>query len=72
MIMQKDKLNNVNISAEQVLVTPEELKQKYPLSQEDEMNISAARQTIADILHGRDRRLLVVCGPVLFTTHRLL
>ncbi|WP_111741992.1 3-deoxy-7-phosphoheptulonate synthase [Leminorella richardii] len=61
--MQKDKLNNVNISAEQVLVTPEELKQKYPLSQEDEMNISAARQTIADILHGRDRRLLVVCGP---------
>lgn len=63
MIMQKDRLNNVNISAEQVLVTPEELKKKYPLSREDEANISAARQTIADILHGRDRRLLVVCGP---------
>lgn len=63
MNMQKDKLNNVNISAEQILVTPEELKAKYPLSVNDEANITAARQTIADILHGRDKRLLVVCGP---------
>ncbi|WP_281351007.1 3-deoxy-7-phosphoheptulonate synthase [Budvicia diplopodorum] len=63
MIMQKDKLNNVNISAEQILVTPEELKAKYPLSLNDEAKITAARQTIADILHGRDKRLLVVCGP---------
>ncbi|MBP9642820.1 MAG: 3-deoxy-7-phosphoheptulonate synthase, partial [Budvicia sp.] len=60
--MQKDKLNNVNISAEQILVTPEELKAKYPLSLNDETSISAARQTISDILHGRDNRLLVVCG----------
>lgn len=63
MNMQKDKLNNVNISAEQILVTPEELKAKYPLSLNDEASISAARQTISDILHGRDNRLLVVCGP---------
>ncbi|AWH90116.1 3-deoxy-7-phosphoheptulonate synthase [Limnobaculum parvum] len=61
--MQKDVLNNVNISAEQVLITPEELKARYPLSASDEVNISAARQTIANILHGRDDRLLVVCGP---------
>ncbi|MDR0805175.1 MAG: 3-deoxy-7-phosphoheptulonate synthase [Enterobacteriaceae bacterium] len=61
--MQKDKLNNVNISAEQILITPEELKEKYPLSAAGEASISASRQTIADILHGRDDRLLVVCGP---------
>ncbi|AKJ43913.1 3-deoxy-7-phosphoheptulonate synthase [Pragia fontium] len=61
--MQKDKLNNVNISDEQVLITPEELKAKYPLSAIDEGSISASRQTISDILHGRDKRLLVVCGP---------
>lgn len=63
MIVQKNKVNNVNISAEQILVTPEELKARYPLSVNDETNITAARQTIADILHGRDKRLLVVCGP---------
>jgi hypothetical protein len=30
-IMQKDALNNVHISAEQILITPEELKNRFPL-----------------------------------------
>lgn len=30
--MQKDALNNVHIANEQVLITPEELKAKFPLS----------------------------------------
>src|SRR5476651_902175 len=61
--MQKDALNNVHISAEQILITPEELKVRFPLGINDENNIAQARKTIADIVHGRDPRLLVVCGP---------
>ncbi|CAI0985051.1 3-deoxy-7-phosphoheptulonate synthase [Serratia liquefaciens] len=61
--MQKDALNNVHISAEQILITPEELKNQFPLSASDENEIATARKTIADILQGRDHRLLVVCGP---------
>ncbi|MGC6389770.1 3-deoxy-7-phosphoheptulonate synthase [Ewingella sp. S1.OA.A_B6] len=61
--MQKDALNNVHITAEQILITPEELKVRFPLGINDENNISQARKTIADIVHGRDPRLLVVCGP---------
>ncbi len=61
--MQKDALNNVHISAEQVLITPEELKNQFPLSADDENEIATARNTIANILQGRDHRLLVVCGP---------
>lgn len=30
--MQKSELSNINISEEQVLITPEELKAKIPLS----------------------------------------
>lgn len=63
MIMQKDALNNVNISEELVLITPEELKQKYPLSRNDLHAIAQSRQTISDIVQHRDPRLLVVCGP---------
>ncbi|WP_324291198.1 3-deoxy-7-phosphoheptulonate synthase [Morganella morganii] len=63
MIMQKDALNNVHISDEIVLISPEELKQKYPLSRNDQHAITGARKTIADIVHHRDPRLLVVCGP---------
>lgn len=61
--MQKDVLNNVHISNEQVLITPAELKQKFPLSLDNQQQIAAARATIANILQGRDHRLLVVCGP---------
>lgn len=63
MIMQKDVLNNVNIQDEQVLITPESLKQKYPLSHSSLHAIATSRQMIADIIHQRDPRLLVVCGP---------
>ena len=59
--MQKDALNNVHISAEQILITPEELKNKFPLSVENQTSIEQSRQTIADIIHGRDPRLLIVC-----------
>ncbi|ERT11222.1 3-deoxy-7-phosphoheptulonate synthase [Photorhabdus temperata] len=63
MFMQKDVLNNVHISGEQILITPAELKQQYPLSGNDLHAIANARKIIADIIQRRDPRLLVVCGP---------
>lgn len=61
--MQKDALNNVHITDEQVLITPDQLKAEFPLSVEQEAQIAQSRQTISDIIAGRDPRLLVVCGP---------
>ena len=51
--MQKDALNNVHISAEQVLITPGELKNQFPLSADDENEIATARNTIANIAGAR-------------------
>ncbi|CAJ0991069.1 3-deoxy-7-phosphoheptulonate synthase [Pantoea sp. Nvir] len=61
--MQKDALNNVHIADEQILITPEELKAKFPLNLQQEEQIAASRQIISNIIAGRDPRLLVVCGP---------
>ena len=61
--MQKDALNNVHITDEQVLMTPEQLKAAFPLSLQQEAHIADSRKTISDIIAGRDPRLLVVCGP---------
>lgn len=61
--MIKDTVNNVHVSAENVLVTPEALSQEMPVSEKALKAISDARQTISDIIHRRDHRLLVVCGP---------
>ena len=60
---QKSELSNVNISEERVLITPEELKNKLPLSERARRFIQDSRETVANIIHKRDHRLLVVCGP---------
>ncbi|OAN17498.1 phospho-2-dehydro-3-deoxyheptonate aldolase [Photobacterium jeanii] len=61
--MHKDQLNNIHIQDEQVLITPDQLKQKLPVSESALAFIQQSRKTIADIIHKRDHRLLVVCGP---------
>ncbi|EFP97911.1 3-deoxy-7-phosphoheptulonate synthase [Vibrio caribbeanicus] len=60
---QESELSNVNISEERVLITPEELKNKLPLSERACRFIQDSRETVANIIHKRDHRLLVVCGP---------
>ena len=61
--MEKDTLNNVHICSEQVLMTPAELKEQLPISNQALNYIEGARETIANIIAGKDKRLLVVCGP---------
>ncbi|MTD39402.1 3-deoxy-7-phosphoheptulonate synthase AroF [Erwinia sp. CPCC 100877] len=61
--MQKDALNNVHIVEEQVMITPDQLKAAFPLTAAQTEQIARSRQTISDIIAGRDPRLLVVCGP---------
>lgn len=61
--MGKDKINDVHIQSEKVLITPQQLKEELPLSDKGVQYITRSRQTIADIIHRRDPRLLVVTGP---------
>jgi len=61
--MIKDTVNNVHVSAEQVLITPDDLAKELPVSDEALSAISESRKIISDIIHGRDHRLLVICGP---------
>lgn len=61
--MKKSELSDINIVDEQILITPDALKEKLPLSDNARRFIRQSRQEIADIIHKRDHRLLVVCGP---------
>lgn len=56
-------LDNTNIRGLERLVTPEQLKQKFPISNAVAEHIAQSRQTVRDILDGRDSRLMVVVGP---------
>ena len=55
--------NNINIRDEALLLTPEQLKTELPLSAKLAEQIDGFRKEIADIIHGRDDRKLIVIGP---------
>ena len=61
--MQKDRVNNLHVSAEKVLVTPQQLAEEMPVSEKALAYVQNAREIVSDIIHNRDHRLLVVCGP---------
>lgn len=58
-----DKLNNVNISEIQKLISPKQLKDLYPLTEDMAEHILKSRREISAILSGRDDRLLAIVGP---------
>ncbi len=61
--MFKDSLNNTNVAAERVLISPADLKRHLPISAAGEKTVWDSRQTIRDILKRKDPRFLVVTGP---------
>jgi 3-deoxy-7-phosphoheptulonate synthase len=61
--MVKDPVNNVHISSEQVLITPEQLALELPVSEKALRGIETSRSIISDIIHRKDHRLLVISGP---------
>lgn len=61
--MYKDTINNIHVSAEEVLLTPESLAVELPVSDKALKAIADSRKIISDIVHRKDHRLLVVCGP---------
>jgi len=56
-------LYNLNVAALEVLPTPEEIKQRLPLSEAAAETVFQARETVKHILDRQDPRLFVVVGP---------
>ena len=54
---------NVNVVATHAILTPRQLEAELPATPTSASTVLEGRQTIRDILAGRDRRLLVVIGP---------
>ena len=54
---------NIHIQSETVLITPAELKELMPVSDDISQFITESRQIVSNIVHKKDPRLLVICGP---------
>lgn len=61
--MTEPLIDDINIRSITPLITPEALTQKIALSDAARKTVLAGRQTIRDILDGKDHRLFLVIGP---------
>ena len=62
-IMTTHTVDNINVASQDILITPEQLKAKIPVSQKASSVISESRQVIQNILNGDDKRIFAVVGP---------
>jgi len=62
--MTTDKLiDDVNVTSEEVLISPAELKQKLPNTEQGQKNVLEGRQTIKKILDRACPAIFVIVGP---------
>lgn len=55
--------NDIRIVGVEPLISPQELKAEFPITEESASTVLAGREAIVDIIKKRDRRLLAVVGP---------
>ncbi|MBP9046490.1 MAG: 3-deoxy-7-phosphoheptulonate synthase, partial [Moraxellaceae bacterium] len=61
--MADSRIENVNIRSVELLITPEALKREMPLSEKAGNTVLAGRETVRNILDGKDHRVFLVLGP---------
>ena len=54
---------DIRIRKVEALATPDELYKQFPVDEATSDSIHRTRQTVNDIIQGRDRRLLAIVGP---------
>lgn len=58
-----DKVSNVNIEKEKVLIPAEVLIQEIPLLKTSYETVKKSRKEIAEAIHGKDDRIVAIVGP---------
>ena len=63
------RIDDVRIGAVRPLITPALLQERVPVRDDTLALVETSRAAIADVLHGRDGRLVVVVGPCSIHDH---
>jgi 3-deoxy-7-phosphoheptulonate synthase len=63
------RIDDVRIGAVRPLITPALLQERVPVRDDTLTLVERSRRAIADVLHGRDDRLVVVVGPCSIHDH---
>jgi 3-deoxy-7-phosphoheptulonate synthase len=61
--MDDKRIYNVNVASQDVLLTPEQVKERVPISAKAQKTVLEGRLAVEDILDRKDHRFMVVVGP---------
>jgi len=61
--MSNIEVHNVNVTSQDVLITPAKLKAALPMSEDVQRTLAGSREVIQNILDRKDHRIFVVVGP---------
>lgn len=64
------KTYDLNVLKRTSIITPDQLREEFPMTQRATQTVVDSRREIKDILDGRDRRLLIITGPCSIISHR--
>lgn len=56
-------IDDLNVSSNETLITPAQLKREIPLTEAAQRTVAHGREVVRNILDGKDHRLFVVVGP---------
>ena len=57
------KTYDLNVLKRSSIITPEQLRREFPMTETATQTVLESRQEIKDILKGRNKRLLIIAGP---------
>ena len=61
--MTQAKVDNLNVEAQEILITPDQLKREVSMSDAANALLAESRQVICNTLDGSDHRMFLVVGP---------
>jgi len=61
--MSERQVDNLNVLSQELLLTPDEIRKRLPLTESARSTVLAGRHAVQSILERKDHRLLIVVGP---------
>ncbi len=64
------KTYDLNVLKRTTIITPDQLREEFPMTEKATRTVLDSRQEIKDILDGKDERLLIITGPCSIISER--
>lgn len=65
-----EKTYDLNVQKRTTIITPDQLREEFPMTEKATQTVVKGRQEIKDILDGKDHRMMIITGPCSIISER--